>query len=115
MNNTTHLVSIQLCDWGVSPTEWQRSVFPSEYHEKISVIHDGIDCEVVKPDLSAKLVLPNGVTLSARDEVVTYVARSLEPHRGFPTFMRAVAESCKRRPNTHYVIGSAAGPHPHAG
>jgi len=104
LNNALHLLSIQLCDWGVAPTEWQKSVFPPEYQAKISVIHDGIDCEKVKPDPTATLTLPNGRTLRAGDEVVTYVARSLEPHRGFPTFMRAVAESCRRRPNCHYVI-----------
>jgi len=107
LNNAVHLLSIQLCDWGVAPTEWQRSVFPAEFHNKISVIHDGIDCDVAKPDPSAKFTLPNGTVLSAADEVVTYVSRSLEPHRGFPTFMRAVAESCRRRPNCHFVIVGA--------
>jgi glycosyltransferase involved in cell wall biosynthesis len=104
LHNVVHLLSVQLCDWGIAPTEWQKSVFPEEYRPKISVIHDGIDCAYVKPDPKATLKLPSGHTLRAGDEVVTYVARSLEPHRGFPTFMRAVAESCRRRPDCHYVI-----------
>ena len=43
------------------------------------------------------------------DEVVTYVARNLEPYRGFPVFMRAVEEICRRRPKAHVLIVGADG------
>ena len=40
----------------------------------------------------------------AGDEVVTYVARNLEPYRGFPTYMRALEDLCRRRPNARFII-----------
>ena len=42
--------------------------------------------------------------LTARDEVITYVARNLEPYRGFHIFMRALPEILRRRPRAHVII-----------
>jgi glycosyltransferase involved in cell wall biosynthesis len=42
--------------------------------------------------------------LTRDDEVVTYVARNLEPYRGFPSFMRAVPEILRRRPGARIVV-----------
>jgi glycosyltransferase involved in cell wall biosynthesis len=102
--NTTHLLTLEAMDWGVSPTGWQRAQFPREFVDRISTIHDGIDTAVAAPDGNAAFVLPNGRSLGRGDEVVTYVARNLEPYRGFPSFMRAVAELCRRRPKTQFVV-----------
>lgn len=102
--NTNNLLSLESCDAGISPTRWQRKQFPKEYLYKISQIHDGIDTELCAPDKDARLELPNGKVLTRNDEVVTYIARNLEPYRGFPTFMRAVAEICRRRPNVQIVL-----------
>ncbi len=102
--NALHLLSIESCDQGVSPTQWQRDQFPDVYRDKIAVIHDGINTEAACPKADATFTLPDGRVLSRSDEVVTYVARNLEPYRGFPTFMRAVAEVCSRRPNCHFLI-----------
>lgn len=35
---------------------------------------------------------------------VTYVARNLEPYRGFPNFMRSLPAILERRPNAHVLI-----------
>jgi glycosyltransferase involved in cell wall biosynthesis len=102
--NTTHLLTLETMDWGVSPTRWQRAQYPREFLDRISVIHDGIDVAVAAPDPAAALTLPNGATLTRADEVVTYVARNLEPYRGFPSFMRALPEICRRRPRAQVVI-----------
>ena len=102
--NTNNLLSLEACDAGISPTRWQRKQFPAEFLYKIAQIHDGIDTEVAKPNTQTKLRLSNGKMLGRDDEVVTYIARNLEPYRGFPTFMRAIPEICKRRPKAHIVI-----------
>jgi glycosyltransferase involved in cell wall biosynthesis len=96
-------------DRGVSPTAWQRAQYPREFVDRIAVIHDGIDTAVVRPDLQAVLTLPDGRQLSRQDEIVTYVARNLEPYRGFPSFMRAVAELGRRRPRTQFLIAGGDG------
>jgi hypothetical protein len=35
--------------WGVAPTEFQASIVPSEYSQRLSVIHEGIDTDAVAP------------------------------------------------------------------
>jgi glycosyltransferase involved in cell wall biosynthesis len=102
--NTTHLLTLECMDWGVSPTGWQRAQFPREFLDRISTIHDGVDTSVVVADPDAAFALPDGRSLTRGDEVVTYVARNLEPYRGFPSFMRAVAELCRRRPKTQFLV-----------
>jgi glycosyltransferase involved in cell wall biosynthesis len=41
---------------------------------------------------------------SAGDEVLTYVARNLEPYRGFVSFMKSLPLILARRPNAHVII-----------
>lgn len=103
IKNTPILVDLYSCDRGISPTYWQRSQFPKEFHSKISVLHDGVDTEFFKPNPGAKLILPN-VDLSEIDEIVTYVTRGMEPYRGFPEFIESIAYLQERRPNCHVVI-----------
>lgn len=103
VKNTPILVDLYTCDWGLSPTHWQRSQFPSEFQPKLSVIHDGVDTHYFKPNPGAKLVLPE-LDLSHVEELVTYVARGMEPYRGFPEFIEAVAYIQERRPNCHVVV-----------
>src|SRR5438876_314521 len=88
--NAPLMIALEACDRGIAPTNWQRSVHPSEWQDKIDVIFDGIDIDQARPDAAATFELPDGRVLSRRDQVVTYVARNLEPYRGFPSFMRAV-------------------------
>jgi glycosyltransferase involved in cell wall biosynthesis len=103
IKNAPILVDLYSCDWGLSPTYWQRSQFPPEFQSKISVMHDGVDTDYFKPNPGAKLVLPN-LDLSHVDELVTYVARGMEPYRGFPEFIESVAYIQERRPNCHVVV-----------
>lgn len=104
VRNTHLLLSLESCDRGLSPTQWQRSVHPKLYHPKITVIHEGVDTTALQPDANATFTLPDGTVLTRQDEVVTYVARNLEPYRGFPTFMRAIPRICEQRPNAKILI-----------
>ena len=36
LKNASTLLGLADCDFGISPTEWQRSTFPKEYHHKIT-------------------------------------------------------------------------------
>lgn len=107
--NAAQILSLLAADWGVSPTIWQKAQLPREFHGKVSVIHEGIDTETVIPRADTRFILPSGLELKKSDEVVTYVARNLEPYRGFPSFMRAVEEICRRRPKAHVLIVGADG------
>ena len=102
--NSINLLNLQVSDAGVSPTQWQKSLYPSEYQSKISVIHEGVNTDIAKSNSKAAFTLPNGQKLTAKDIVVTYVARNLEPYRGFHQFMRAMPEICQRQPDCHVLI-----------
>jgi len=102
--NALHLLSLDACDAGISPTNWQRQVHPAEYQSKITVLHEGIDTREVVPDPAATFELPNGTLLGRDREVVTFVATSLEPYRGFHVFMRALPEILRRRPQCQVVV-----------
>ncbi|MCV4281561.1 glycosyltransferase family 4 protein [Pseudomonas capsici] len=90
VSNALHLLNLELCDIGITPTRWQHSLHPRAYQDKIRIVHEGIAVQDIKPDPLATLTLPNGEVLRVGDPVVTYVARNLEPYRGFHSFMRAV-------------------------
>lgn len=103
--NSVNLLSLEASDWGIAPTEWQRRQFPAHYRDRISVVHDGIDTEIVKPRTGVGIGMRgNGLRLTAADEVVTFVNRNLEPYRGFHAFMRALPELQRRRPEAQVVI-----------
>ncbi|MEO1620052.1 MAG: glycosyltransferase family 4 protein [Cyanobacteria bacterium J06632_3] len=109
MKNASILTDLYSCDRGLSPTHWQQQQFPKEFQSKISVMHDGIDTDFFRPKpgdkTSTKLVLPRiGLDLSETEEIITYVARGMEPYRGFPQFIEAAALLQKRRPNCHIVV-----------
>ena len=102
--NANLLLSLEACDAAITPTHWQKSVQPTAFHDKIKVIFDGIDTRIVAPDAAATFALPNGRVLGQTNEVVTYVARNLEPYRGFPSFVRALPKLLAARPNAQVVI-----------
>ncbi|ALG74719.1 glycosyl transferase family 1 [Azospirillum thiophilum] len=102
--NVINLLGADAADWGQTPTAWQWSLYPPDIGRRISVIHEGVDTRTVTPDPQARLRLPCGRSLTAADEVVTYVARNLEPYRGFPEFMRALPGILRRRPAAQVVV-----------
>ena len=64
-----------------------------------------IDTGRVRPDPNAFFEIPE-TTLSFRpgDELLTFVNRSLEPYRGFHSFMRALPAVLEARPKAHVAI-----------
>lgn len=110
VRNAFELASVDDAVACISPTEWQRSTYPVEMHSKIAVLHEGIDVRglVVDPAADAAWRQKLGIRRSA--PIVTYVARYLEPHRGFHSFMRAVPMLQSLAPDTHIlVVGSEKG------
>ncbi|MEM6354384.1 MAG: glycosyltransferase [Pseudomonadota bacterium] len=86
------------------PTLFQRDQLPAALRDGIAISHDGVDCTVNAPDREAQLEV-GGAPLPPEAEIVTYATRGMEPHRGFPEFMRALARLQQSRPRLHAVIG----------
>jgi glycosyltransferase involved in cell wall biosynthesis len=108
LKNLNNLLHFQMADAGLSPTHWQASTFPDPFRQQITVVHDGIDTDVLTPNprVSMGLHTSDGrqLTLTRADEVVTFVNRNLEPYRGFHVFMRALPELLRRRPKARVLI-----------
>ena len=105
VSRQAHLaLSMLQADAALAPTEWQADSFPPELRAKITIIHDGIDTAALCPDPAAHYWLPNGHVLRAGDEVVTYVARNIEPYRGSHIFLRALPDVLAARPEAQVVI-----------
>src|SRR5205823_4430245 len=86
------------------PTRWQRSQYPQRYHDRIAIVHEGVDTDLVRPDETARMWLCNGLRLSPGQEIVTYSARDLEPYRGFHVFMRALPKVLRERPKAQVLV-----------
>lgn len=108
LKNLNNLLHFNVADAGISPTHWQASTFPLPFRDQITVVHDGIDTDEIAPAPSVSLNLNtysgSRITLTRKDEVITFVNRNLEPYRGYHIFMRALPAILKRRPNARVLI-----------
>ncbi|HAS83397.1 MAG TPA: glycosyl transferase [Verrucomicrobia bacterium] len=109
MKNINNLLHFDTADAGLAPTRWQASTFPAAFNEKISIIHDGIDTDVLTANPNISLTLNNTLTLTRADEVITFVNRNLEPYRGYHIFMRALPALLKQRPRARILIVGSDG------
>ncbi len=105
VRNAINHIGFDSADWGHTATQWQRGLYPVEMQTRITAQHEGVDTDRARPDPAAWIQLARaGRPLTRQDEVITYVARSLEPYRGFHILMRALPELQKRRPRAHVII-----------
>jgi glycosyltransferase involved in cell wall biosynthesis len=102
--NALHLLNLQNCDVGVCPTAWQRQQHPAIWQPRLTLAHEGVDVERLHPNPHARFALPNGPELKPGDPVITYVARNLEPYRGFHIFMRALQYIQQQHPTCHALV-----------
>jgi glycosyltransferase involved in cell wall biosynthesis len=107
LRNLTNLLAFETATVSVSPTEWQAGLFPPNLRSRIRILHEGVDTGLASPSDSAVVRLPQDRVLTRKDEVLTYVARGLEPYRGFHMLMRALPEIQKRRPDLFTVVVGA--------
>ena len=101
----SHLMTLHDMDHAITPTKWQASTAPEIYSKKISIIHEGIDTNKIRPNKDAFLYLKKAdLRFTSKDQIITYVARNLEPYRGFHVFMRMLPILQQLNPNCHVII-----------
>ena len=105
LKNANPLLMLHQSDWNVTPTNFQKSSFPSIYHSKFSVIHDGVDTNNASPTSAFDhLTLPSGFILSNKTPIITFVNRRIEPYRGCHTFIRSIPKLLKDNPAANIVV-----------
>ena len=104
--NAVNHLALNLGGHGQTPTEWQLSTYPAWARERISLLAEGVDLTVCAPNpkgRTAKLKVGDA-TIGPEEKLVTYVARDLEPYRGFHVIMRALPHLLKARKDLRVVI-----------
>ena len=103
--NAVNYINLETVDLGQTPTLWQRGTYPTSFHDKLYTCHDGIRTDQLRPDPSASITLDRlGRAVTREDEIFTYMARNMEPTRGFHVFMRALPDILAARPNARALI-----------
>jgi glycosyltransferase involved in cell wall biosynthesis len=90
-NGINH-VALSLNQHGQVPTVWQMSTYPQWAQAQMHLLPEGVDLDICAPDPAARrrTLKSVGFEVSPKQKLITYVARNLEPYRGFHTFMRAL-------------------------
>ncbi len=109
--NAVNLLGLEVCDRGHTPTRWQHSTYPGWSRRKIRVTPEGVDLSRCRPNPSAIFQLPGTQhMLKANDQpVVTFVARNLEPYRGFHVFMRSLPSLLRNNRALQVVVVGGEG------
>jgi glycosyltransferase involved in cell wall biosynthesis len=107
-NSANHL-ALALGTAGQTPTQFQRSTYPDWAQPQIHIIPEGANLELCRPDPAKRRrkFTVGAMTVSPRESLLTYVARGLEPYRGFHTLMRALPAILQQRPNLQVAIVGA--------
>ena len=90
---------------GQTPTAWQRSTYPAWAQAGIDLLWEGVDLQVCQPTPARSILQLGGMTIDPSDQLVTYVARDLEPYRGFHIMMRALPKLLRRKDLKVVIIG----------
>jgi glycosyltransferase involved in cell wall biosynthesis len=105
--NATNLLALNLGQHGQTPTCWQHSTYPTWAQQQIRVIEEGVDLAACRPNPAArrKALTIGSMTVLPTQKLLTYVARNLEPYRGFHVFMRALPRVLARADVVVSIVG----------
>ena len=109
--NAINLLALANPGHGQTPTQFQHGSYPAWAQPGITVLPEGVNLDICRPDPSAHaapFVLP-GFEVLPGEKLVTYVARDLEPYRGFHVMMRALPALLRERPDAKVVLVGADG------
>ncbi len=90
--NVINLLAHALGHAGQTPTQWQLERYPDWMQGSIDVIPEGARIDLCKPDPEAKRhpFAIGDFRIAPGEQLVTFVARNLEPYRGAHTMIRAL-------------------------
>lgn len=96
--NAVNLIALNNPGHGQTPTRFQHDTYPAWAQPRITRLAEGVHLDICTPDPSARTrsFTIGDMTVEPGDRLITYVARDLEPYRGFHTMMRAVPRLLKR-------------------
>ena len=104
--NAVNLLALENPGHGQTPTRFQLSTYPDWAQPRISVLAEGVDLDVCRPNpaIRRSTLDVRGFQVAPSDTLVTFVSRDLEPYRGFHTVMRALPRLHRLRPDLKVVM-----------
>ena len=107
--NAVNHLALNLGAHGQTPTRFQHSTYPHWAQPQIGIIPEGANLDLCRPNptIRRRRFTIGTMTVAPREMLVTYVARGLEPYRGFHTFMRALPKLLQARADVRIAIVGA--------
>ena len=102
--NAINLLALTNPGHGQTPTQYQLSTYPEWARPAIAVLPEGVDLDTCRPNALRRGVTVAGIRITPGDKLVTYVARDLEPYRGFHIMMRAIPALLRERRDVRVVL-----------
>ncbi len=104
--NAVNLLALNNPGHGQTPTRFQLETYPAWAQKRITVLPEGVDLDRCRPDPSARSrpFRLGDVYVAPGEKLVTYVARDLEPYRGFHSLMRALPRILGERGDIQAVL-----------
>lgn len=104
--NAVGLLALNGPGHGQTPTRFQLGTYPAWARKRITVLPEGVDLRRCRPDPAARArpFVLGGLRIASGEKLVTYVARDLEPYRGFHSLMRALPRILGERTDAHAVL-----------
>jgi glycosyltransferase involved in cell wall biosynthesis len=90
--------------YGITPTRYQLETYPEWARGGITLLPEGVNLEVCAPASARRAATIGGITVKSTEKLVTYVARDLEPYRGFHILMRALPAVLRERKDVRVVV-----------
>jgi glycosyltransferase involved in cell wall biosynthesis len=109
--NAVNLLALNLGAHAQTPTKWQLSTYPEWARDRITLLPEGVNLDICKPNpqVRRRNLVIGDMTIRPNDKLVTYVARDLEPYRGFHLMMRTVPHLLRARKDVRVVLVGADG------
>lgn len=109
--NAVNLLALGNPGCGITPTRFQHSTYPAWARDRIAILPEGVDLEACcpDPDAAARPFRLGTLTVTPGEKLVTYVARDLEPYRGFHIVMRALPTLLRARPDVKIALVGSDG------
>lgn len=104
--NAVNLLALNNPGAGQTPTLYQHGTYPAWAQAGITVLPEGVNLDQCAPNpaMAGNTLAIGDFTIQPGDKLVTYVARDLEPYRGFHTMMRALPGLLRGRRDVKVVL-----------
>ncbi len=103
--NAVNLIALTNPGTGQTPTQFQLDTYPDWARPNIHLLREGVSLDKCRPVPGKRVDMTvAGIRVGAQERLVTYVARDLEPYRGFHVVMRALPAMLRSHKDARVIM-----------